>query len=108
MKNGWVHLFLVSCACWASWAVVGPTGVSTTPAAPGQTARGIPLEAASPAQTATAAPRATPALPSKAFVDRYCATCHNQRLKTAGLVFDVLDVTNVAADAPAWEKVVVK
>ena len=27
---------------------------------------------------------------------------------TLGLVFDALDVTNVAADAPVWEKVVVK
>ena len=47
-------------------------------------------------------------MPSKAFVDTYCVTCHNQRLKTAGLAIDTLDVTNVAADSPAWEKVVVK
>jgi hypothetical protein len=46
--------------------------------------------------------------PSAAFVATYCATCHNERLKTAGLQLDTMDVTNVAADAPAWEKVVVK
>src|SRR6266850_1016789 len=68
---------------FASWVGVASTAVST-------------------------APQANPALPSKAFVDTYCATCHNQRLKTAGLVFDALDVTKVAADAPAWEKVIVK
>ncbi len=59
-------------------------------------------------QTATAAPQPDVTAPSKAFVDTYCATCHNQRMNTAGLAFDKLDVTNVAAHAEEWEKVVVK
>jgi hypothetical protein len=49
-----------------------------------------------------------PVMPSKAFVDTYCATCHNQKLKTGGLALDTLDVTNVGAHAAEWEKVVVK
>jgi len=49
-----------------------------------------------------------PALQPKAFVDGYCATCHNQRLKTGGLALDTLDVNDVGAHAAEWEKVVVK
>jgi hypothetical protein len=42
------------------------------------------------------------------LLNRYCITCHNQRTKTAGLALDTLSLANVAADAPTWEKVVVK
>jgi mono/diheme cytochrome c family protein len=58
-------------------------------------------------QPASASPLAT----QKALLDRYCLTCHTQRLKERGTVpiaLDSLDLTNVGADAAAWEKVVVK
>ena len=42
------------------------------------------------------------------LLNRYCVSCHNQRLKTAGLTLDALAVENPAADAPTWEKVVRK
>ena len=45
---------------------------------------------------------------SQAFVNQYCVTCHNQRLKTAGLMLDTMDPTHVAANAESWEKVVRK
>src|SRR6185295_1017052 len=41
-------------------------------------------------------------------LDQYCVTCHNERLKTAGLMLDRLDVGNAAADADVWEKVIRK
>src|SRR3954466_13723505 len=59
---------------------------------------------AAPVAVSTA-PEAPP--PSKEFLNSYCVTCHNQRLKTGGLVLDTLDVTNVATDAATWEKAVV-
>jgi mono/diheme cytochrome c family protein len=43
-----------------------------------------------------------------AFVTQYCATCHNQRLKTGGLVLDTKDIAHVGPDAETWEKVVRK
>ena len=46
----------------------------------------------------------------RALLDRYCVTCHNDRLRTGGLTLaaDAVDVTNVAAHAEVWEKVVRK
>jgi mono/diheme cytochrome c family protein len=46
--------------------------------------------------------------PKPALLNQYCITCHNQRLKTAGLLLDSLDLEHVATDAAAWEKVVRK
>jgi mono/diheme cytochrome c family protein len=50
-----------------------------------------------PAGQTTAAPRAV--------LDRYCVGCHNERLKTAGLMLDKLDVEHVAASSAEWEKI---
>ena len=44
----------------------------------------------------------------RAVLDRYCVTCHNARLKTAGLMLDGLDLAQVPEHAEAWEKVVTK
>lgn len=45
---------------------------------------------------------------ASATVTRYCATCHNERLKTAGMVLNPAALSNVPADAERWEKVVRK
>ena len=42
------------------------------------------------------------------LVDKYCVTCHNQRLKTGGLTLDSPDLANVAAHPDVWEKVIRK
>jgi hypothetical protein len=42
------------------------------------------------------------------MLDKYCVTCHNQRLKTAGLMLDALDLGQVSEHAETWEKVVRK
>ena len=44
----------------------------------------------------------------RATLDQYCVTCHNQRLKTAGLTLDTLSLDDVADQADTWEKVVKK
>jgi mono/diheme cytochrome c family protein len=41
-------------------------------------------------------------------IDQYCVVCHNQRLKTGGLVLEGLDVSSAPAQAALWEKVVRK
>jgi hypothetical protein len=44
----------------------------------------------------------------RALLDKYCVTCHNQKLKTAGLMLDKTDVEHVGDGAEVWEKVVRK
>ncbi len=42
------------------------------------------------------------------MLDKYCVTCHNQRLKTGGLALDNLNLDKVADNAETWEKVLRK
>jgi hypothetical protein len=53
-------------------------------------------------------PATSPLLSQRAVLDRYCVTCHNQKLKTAGLMLDTLDLAQVGEHAEQWEKVVRK
>src|SRR5580765_6217935 len=59
-----------------------------------------------------AAPQATapaPAAPSEREVlDRYCVSCHNDRLKTSGLTLEKLDVSKAETSPDIWEAVVRK
>jgi hypothetical protein len=49
-----------------------------------------------------------PATQERAMLDKYCVTCHNQRLKTGGLTLDNLNLDKVADNAETWEKVLRK
>jgi len=42
---------------------------------------------------------------SRALLNQYCVTCHNERLKTAGLTLDRADVEHVGLSVEVWEKV---
>src|SRR5438876_134934 len=44
----------------------------------------------------------------RALLDRYCVTCHNDRLKTANLSLQGLDLTRGAEQVEVWEKVIRK
>jgi cytochrome c5 len=63
---------------------------------------------------AMAGPAQEPSRPSPApgstreVLNRYCVACHNEKLRTAGLTLDKMDVGNVSAGTDAWEKVVRK
>jgi mono/diheme cytochrome c family protein len=41
-------------------------------------------------------------------LNKYCVSCHNQRLRTAGFAIDNLDSAHPAANPEAWEKVIAK
>jgi mono/diheme cytochrome c family protein len=45
---------------------------------------------------------------ARALLDSYCVSCHNEKLKTGGVVLDTADVSNVGQQAETWEKVVRK
>ena len=42
------------------------------------------------------------------LVERYCAGCHNEKLRSGGLALTRLDPSHPGLNAPEWEKVVVK
>ena len=47
-------------------------------------------------------------LEPRAVVDTYCVGCHNQRLRSAGLALDQLDISKPAQDAEVWERVIAR
>jgi hypothetical protein len=61
------------------------------------------------AQT-TAAQTTVPstASPQRAVLNQYCVTCHNERLRTAGLTLERMAVDDVGPGAKVWEKVLSK
>ena len=60
---------------------------------------------ASPSFAGPAPASARAAAEHRATLDRYCVTCHNDRLRIAGLALDAADVEAVGGDAETWEKV---
>ncbi|MGH9647795.1 MAG: DUF1595 domain-containing protein, partial [Bryobacteraceae bacterium] len=82
-----------SCAVYAALALMLGGGVAAVSR----------LGAQAPVpSTAAAAP--TP----RVFFDTYCITCHNQKLKTAGLMLDKVDLADPGAHAEVLEKVIAK
>ena len=82
LRVGWIALV---CAAWGSLPAAS---------APQQPLPGSAIPFSSPQ--------------ARAVLDRYCVTCHNTRLKTAGLALDVVDLTETAAEAEVLEKIVRK
>ena len=66
------------------------------------------LLVASPARAQREAGAPATAAEARALLDRYCVTCHNERLRTAGLALDAVDPARVAGAPEIWEKVVRK
>jgi mono/diheme cytochrome c family protein len=67
------------------------------------TTNGLPAAHAQSETSGTSAPVA----PAAVF-NRYCVTCHNSSLKTAGLVIDPADLVHAGANPELWERVVRK
>ena len=81
------------------WSGVGGMALLLALFMSGQVAAVLPQPAAEPADVAAS---------QRAVLNQYCVTCHNQRLKTANLTLDTLDLGRVGENAAAWEKVVRK
>ena len=58
---------------------------------------------AAPQDSAKAVPAA-----NQALVNRYCVTCHNQKLRTAKLAFDAMDLAHPEKDSLTWERAIRK
>jgi mono/diheme cytochrome c family protein len=69
---------------------------------------GAVSQLAASAQSVPSAGTVAPVSSSRLVLDRYCVTCHNERLKTAGLTLDQIDVARPGQRAEELEKVVRK
>ena len=99
-------------AVWAVGFGVAVLGLGAVPsssaAAPGQGAA-QPHERAAALQAEGSEPVAPwSALQTSATLRRYCVSCHNTRLRTAGLALDAMDAARVGDHPEAWEAVVRK
>src|SRR6266478_3812968 len=63
------------------------------------------LNGATPQGSPSTAPGDTS---KRELLNKYCVTCHNERLHTAGLTLEKMDVEHVGANAEVWEKVLRK
>ena len=61
-----------------------------------------------PSRLSAQAPSGSPPSAQRQFLDRYCAACHNERLKTADLNLVQADLSKPGARPELWEKVVRK
>jgi mono/diheme cytochrome c family protein len=71
----------------------------TAPVSPATARASAPQSAADPA---------SPAAAHQAVVTKYCATCHNEKLKSGGLALTALDISAPAKNIESWEKVIRK
>src|SRR6185436_12218623 len=65
-------------------------------------------QTSSTSQTLVASHTAPATQNQRALLDKYCVTCHSDRLKTANLSLQGLELTKVADHAEVWEKVIRK
>jgi uncharacterized protein DUF1592/uncharacterized protein DUF1588/uncharacterized protein DUF1587/uncharacterized protein DUF1585/uncharacterized protein DUF1595 len=84
--------WLLACACGVLAASIGASALA-------------PVHTGSPSP---GAPANRSPEPHRALLDRYCVTCHNDRVKTANLSLQGLDLTKVGERADLWEKVIRK
>jgi hypothetical protein len=69
--------------------------------AAGVSAVGMPMGQTSPIAE-------TSRVDTGAILQRYCVSCHNDKLRTAGLALDIVDPSDPGANPAVWEKVVAK
>ena len=67
----------------------------------------VPSSVQTAGRQAPSTPAATNSTP-RAVLDKYCITCHSQKIHTAGVYLETLDATHPAANAEVWERVIGK
>jgi hypothetical protein len=68
----------------------------------------VALFVAAMALSSALAQSPVPLVSDRAVLNQYCVVCHNQKLKTAGLTLDKLELLPIGEHAEQWEKVVRK
>jgi len=91
--------------CFAAWVAVltSTAGHPLASPKPEQTPSPAPVQ-----PVAASKPVGQPVQDHATLLKQYCITCHNERLKTAGLALDAVSLTDIPAGAEVWEKVIRK
>src|SRR6202171_3512823 len=66
------------------------------------------LQAAQQQLSPAVGPNAPTAASQRALLDKYCVTCHSDKLKTGGLSLQSADIGKAPEEAELWEKVIRK
>src|SRR5437870_4411538 len=69
-------------------------------------AQATPLPQPAPVRSPASVPTSLTA--QREVLSKYCQTCHNQRLRTAGLALDTANLDDITRDAELWENVIRK
>ena len=79
-------------------------------ASPGETSSARPGAGRQPARPPAVQAGGAAAVTPRAVLDRYCVTCHNDRLRTGGLSLGTgaVDAADPSRHADVWEKVIAK
>lgn len=96
MKRRFTFFLVATCAIFvAGYAVRGSAQQPATPATPA-------------VSQPSAAQPASPAANHQAVIAKYCAACHNEKLKSGGLALTALDISAPVKNSESWEKVIRK
>ncbi|MDA2935306.1 DUF1587 domain-containing protein, partial [Acidobacteria bacterium AH-259-D05] len=88
------------------WILAAFIGVGYHQTVRPQLSSRVSLPEATRSQPSSSAP--LPAVQYRAVLDRYCVTCHNEKLRTAELALSTVDVEKISQEPEVWEKVVRK
>jgi hypothetical protein len=108
-----VYGVVAAAAVWLAvsiWSLSGQTTIASSPQSspvgtpsPSPSGSAVSIAQSPPRRVSTTSPQT-----HRALLDKYCVTCHSDRLKTANLSLQGLDLTKVGDHAELWEKVIRK
>jgi mono/diheme cytochrome c family protein len=92
--------------------IAGACAVAVASAFASASAQSSPASARSPqiatAGQASSASQTDAVTANQATVQKYCVSCHNDKVKSGGLTLSTLDMARVAGNADVWEHVIRK
>ena len=97
MRRGGVTVGILA-AVVLSWSTVSSSSRSS--------AQATSLPSSAPHPSSPSVP--DPLTSQRDVLSKYCQSCHNQRLRTAGLALDTASLDDVAGQAELWENVIRK
>jgi mono/diheme cytochrome c family protein len=102
------RLLAAICVVGMSVALVSAQSDQPKPRSNPASSRRAPPPSSEPTAIKSEVAATVDAAAERALLDQYCVSCHNARLKTAGLLLDELDLAHLGEHAEVGEKIVRK